>query len=231
MGDRQVKPWFIRDKALFNAVRCAVNERFPTLRVDIDGNSAFVRGTLEIMEPSAEVMIDRYAIELAFPYDYPDSDPVVRETGGVLPKTLERHFNFDGSACLFLPDARWRRCPPNCPIDRFIEGPVRAFFLWQAHLSLTGQQPPSGDWKHGRAGILQFYEEELGTSDIGVIGGSLRRLASDHLSENDSCYCRSGKTLRDCHFQQVQKYRERIPRRMVKNSLRMICPTGETLST
>lgn len=213
-----MKAWPLQQPELLASVREAVERHLPTLHLALDGGTVFLRGSLAVTDPESGAVLRRYQVELEFPADYPKADPIVREIGGAIPKTDMRHFNPDGSACLFLPDARFRACPKDCSIDQFVNGPVRAFFLWQAHYEITGRVPASGEWQHGAVGILQFYFEELSTDDARVVLRFLECLAAKKVKPLRACYCGSGRKLRDCHLAAVYTYRERIPRQTARLS-------------
>jgi hypothetical protein len=220
-----MKPWFVRHPRRFEEVRIVIETDFPTLHLVVGCGVVFIRGTLALEDPETNRVISRFQVELEFPGDYPKSDPIVRETGGALPKIADRHFYDDGSACLFLPDARWQHCSLNCPIGEFIKGPVIGFFIWQAHVELTGQQPASGEWKHGAQGIMQFYSEALGTQDLDAIVSFLRHLAARKIRRHHRCFCGSGRPVGECHFDKVRFYRQRIDRRTALRSMHAIRST------
>ena len=217
-----MKPWFVRNPRRFEEVRSAVEKGFPTLHLFVERGGVFIRGALALEDPETKRVIARFQVELEFPNDYPKSDPIVRETGGALPKIADRHFYDNGSACLFLPDARWRHCSPDCPIDEFINGPVIGFFLWQAHVELTGRQPASGEWRHGVQGIAQFYFEELGTKDVDLVLAFLRQLAARKVRPFRPCFCGSGRPIGRCHIEKLTFYRQRIDRRTALRSMHAI---------
>ena len=206
-------PWFVRDPALLESVRQAADGRLQTLHLVIEGERVFLRGSMAVVDPGTGAMLARYDVELEFPDDYPAADPIVRETGGAIPKIADRHFNRDGSACLCLPEARFRQAPANCCIDEFVEKLVRPFFLWQTHLNLTGEIPPSGEWRHNIHGLLQFYSEEAGSEDFRVVMTFLRYLTAKKARNQWPCYCGSGNKLRDCHAAKVNTLRSTIDRK------------------
>ena len=205
-------PWFERDRHLYSKIVQVVESQYPTLHLSQEGGTAYLRGRLNITAPPLASPVASYDIELEFPSDYPDADPLVRETAGIISKDADHHFYNDGSACLFLPEARWRQCPARPAIAEFIEGPVKAFFAWHAHLALTGHKPPSGDWRHGIDAILLFYFEELQTRDVRVVRTFLGYMTAKKVRNHWRCYCGSGRPLPQCHMAQVQFLRARIPR-------------------
>jgi hypothetical protein len=217
-----MKPWFERDPELYSRVERAIEQHFPTLHVTQVAGAVYIRGRLNITSPELRAPIASYDIELEFPPNYPEADPVVREIGGAIPKNEDHHFQDDGVACLFLPEERWRYCRTDITITEFINGPVRGFFAWQAHLALTGRRPPSGERRHRWDGVLDFYFEQIGTRDPRVIGVFLEYMAAKKLRGTWRCYCGSGQQLRQCHFAKVQFLRKRIPRKRALEVLQLL---------
>jgi hypothetical protein len=220
-----MKPWFERNPGLYSRIARAVEHEFPTLHLLRENDTLYLRGRLNITVPEFKAPIAAYDIELEFPVNYPDADPIVRETGGVIPKDADHHFYETGFACLFLPEARWQYCRPHPTISEFINGPVKAFFAWQAHLMLTGKKPPSGEWRHGIAAILDFYFEQLQTKDVRVVRTFLEQMTAKKIKSHWRCYCGTGQLLRQCHFARVQFLKDRIPRRRAVEVLEAIHKT------
>lgn len=208
-----MKPWFERDARLYSSLAQTVESAYPTLHLSQEAGTLYIRGRLSITSAALSFPISCYDIELEFPCDYPDRDPIVRETAGLIPKDADHHFHTNGAACLFLPEARWRQCSARPTVTEFIEGPVKAFFAWQSHLSLTGRKPPSGDWRHGADAILEFYFEQLQTRDLRVVRLFLEYMTAKKIRMHWRCYCGSGQQLEHCHGRKLQFLKERIPRR------------------
>jgi hypothetical protein len=79
----------------------------------------------------------------------------------------------DGTACVLLPDERWRLWPVGAPLLRFLTGPLHSFFL--AQTMVEEEEPwPFGQLAHGAKGIFQFYRELLKTSDLWVMNNLSR---------------------------------------------------------
>ncbi len=205
-------PWFERNPKLYDSVAREIEGEFPTLHLWRRNGALYLRGRLNITAPELDGRIAAYDIELEFPANYPDSDPMVRETGGVIPKDADHHFYPNGTACLFLPEARWQYCRSRPGISEFIDGPVKAFFAWQAHVALTGRKPPSGEWRHGFPAIVDFYFEQLQTNDVRVVRTFLEYMTAKKVKHHWRCYCGSGVLLRDCHLARVDFLRQRVPR-------------------
>jgi hypothetical protein len=218
---KELRPWHEANPALYEEVRRLVRSHFPTLRVEIENGVVYIRGSLPLHEPETLREITRYRVEIALPRDHPKSVPLVCETGGRLPVTPDRHFSFDGSACLFVAEERWKHYPEGATILDFINGPVRQFFLGQAHFDLTGQWP-FGERAHGAAGIIEYYFEELGTTDVKTVVRFLEYLAKGEAKGHWECFCGSSKRMRHCHSEKLKELRAKIPTQVAQSSLAQI---------
>lgn len=196
-----------------------LRKNYPTLQVIIQNKKAFVRGSLYIIDTETGREIDRYGIEIRLFDDYPDSIPKVTETEERIPKTIDRHFMADGSACLFFRDEQYKFYDKKTSIIDFIKIPVYNFFLSQTYFELTGKWI-FGARPHGRgAATWDYYAEELGTNDIYTIGRFLCFLVAEKLNVKQNCYCGSNKTLVNCHINKVVQMRKNIPINIALQSL------------
>jgi hypothetical protein len=203
------QPWHKADPARLEKMRAEVQAAYPNLHFYPQGGRVVVRGTLPIVHEGAE--LDRYAVEIVLLANYPDALPLVFEVGGRIPRDADHHINAEtGEACLFVPDERWRVCPPSLSFLEFLNGPVRNFFLGQSLFRLAGEWP-FGQRSHGADGIREYYSELLGTDDIKVILGYLECLSRPVLKGHWPWPCGGGKRLRECHRAQIEELRSKIP--------------------
>jgi hypothetical protein len=153
----------------------------------VENGVVWIRGSFPIMSEGQE--LDRYVIEMKLLPDYPKSIPLVWEIGGRIPRTADFHVNpADGTACILLPDERWRVWPSGSTLLRFLDGPVRNFFLGQSLVRL-GEPWPFGQWGHGATGIRE-YSELLETDDTRVVIGFLEMLTKTRIKGHWPCPCR-----------------------------------------
>lgn len=104
------QPWHRAYPALFDKERAEVEAAYPNLHFHVVNDIVLVRGTFPIAFERKG--LDGYLIEIELSRDYPKSIPIVRETGGRIPRTADRHMNpADGTACILLPDERWNVWP------------------------------------------------------------------------------------------------------------------------
>lgn len=210
--------WHQRRPQLVREIRDALRARYPTLHLFIeDDGAATVTGTFPVLGRDGRVP-DRYSVSITLPANYPKDLPVVREVGGRIPWKPDSHVNADGTACVMLPDDRWRCFPEGAPFVQFLDGPVHDFFLGQSLVAL-GEKWPFGQWSHGREGVYEYYQWLLGTEDPATIGRYLRVLAKLNFKDHLECPCGSGKKIRRCCRSKVWDLRNKIPPTVARKAL------------
>jgi hypothetical protein len=210
-------PWHRANPTLFENERNEVETAYPSLHFHIVSDAVFVRGTFPIA--LEKEVFDRYLIQLNLLRDYPKSIPIVREVGGRIPHTDNRHMNpADGTACVLLPDQRWEIWPPGSTLLHFLDGPVRNFFLGQSLVEL-GEPWPFGHWGHGADGIREYYAGLLGTDHVRTIAQFVEYLTKENVKGHWPCPCGNGKRLRDCHRDMVRDLSTKIDRQVAMESL------------
>ena len=193
-----------------------LEREFPGLHLVEHDGQLVVSGEFAIADEGR--VLDLFEIELVLPAEGPRAGlPVVREVGGRVPPTPERHVNWDGTACVGVPDEFWYRHPEGIDVPEFLRGPVRNYFLGQS-LVEAGQPWPFGERAHGFAGIVEFYAPLLGTSDPTRVRAFLRLLAQEALQDEMACPCESGQPVGECHRAVVLELRARIPRHVFATS-------------
>lgn len=204
MHNRQKTTWFERDPALLEDVRSALRESdYKWLHLQLAEGIVRIRGTIPV--PG-----DRYNIQITFLNDYPNTLPQVRETGGRIPQTPDRHVNpKDGTACVCIPD-EWFIQRPDVTFLSFLGGPVHNYFLSQKCFEISGEWP-LGERRHGNDGLFDFYQECLGTKDLRVIRNYLAYLSLDTVKGHWDCPCGSGKRIRNCHPREIFDLRRKLP--------------------
>lgn len=218
--------WQRDDPALYEKEKAEVEAHFPDLHLVVENDVVYLRGSFAVMFEGKE--LDRYSVEMQRPRNHPAGLPVVRETGGRIPRHEDRHINAaDGTACVLLPDERWRLWPRGAPLLKFLTGPLHSFFLAQTMVE-EGEPWPFGQWAHGAKGIYQFYREVLKTPDIRIITMYLDYLAAKKVKGHWQCPCGSRRKVRDCHFDQVQNLRENISRKDAEKSLATLKAAGSS---
>jgi hypothetical protein len=121
-----------------------------------------------------------------------------------------------------LREERYKYYPQGSTIINFIEGPVKDFFLWQVDYDLNKGKSSVGERGHGVKGIIEFYSEELKTSDLVVIRNFLSYLAKNGVKGHWDCYCGSGEKMRNCHFDILLNLKSKISYNIAKRSLDLV---------
>lgn len=193
-----------------DAPRIPFPREHPELHFTVQNDQITIRGSISIKDGDSE--LDRFLIEIVLPNDYPASLPIVREVGGRIPKTLDRHVILStGDACVLLPEERWRLWPRGSSLLAFIDGPLCNYFMGQS-LVEHGEPWPFGEWAHGFQGVLDYYKATFGTDEAPKIRKYLDYLAAKKVKGHWDCPCESGKRLRECHMAFVTDLRTKISR-------------------
>lgn len=214
-----MKPWFLENPTLFDEFKNSIDSKYATLNVVIENSIVYIRGTLFVKNSNGKEL-GRYKIELTIPNDYPNSAPILRETGEKFNKIADRHFNIkDKTACLFFRDAKYKYFPRESKIIDFIDGPVRNFFLWQIDYDFNAGKSSLGGLEHGTDGLLQFYKKELDVDNQESVFSFLTLFDSKVVPRGKKCYCGSGSLLKDCHIKKFRDLKKKISRKDAKKSL------------
>jgi len=211
---------------MLEAMKKEVQAQYPNLHFYLHDDRVEVRGTFPIIEDGEE--LDRYLVDITLPREYPDELPVVREIAGRIAHHADNHMSH-GVACLFVPEERWRICPPGTGFLEFLNNPVRNYFLGYSVYSRTGAWP-MGQRAHGVAGIYEYYAELLGMTDAAVITEYLDCLRRKELKGHWLCPCKSGKRIRACHQLEILDLRRKIPATVAEKSWTMIHPRKKSSS-
>lgn len=204
---RSHRPWHTATPRLRAEIVRTLEEEQPGLRFFIEGQTAKVRGSFAVKD--GDLTLDRFAVEIVFPDDYPKSLPTLSEIGRRIPHTEERHVNSrDGSACILVPE-EWLVRAPDESFSSYLDGPVRNYFLSQM-LVEQGKPWPYGERSHGKAGVVESFGEILGTDDPQLMKRHLAYLVTDRIKGHWLCTCQSGKRLRDCHLERMRELQRRV---------------------
>lgn len=206
MGQQEVTgAWFETVPAALQDLERMLRSRYPTLHAFIGDGQCVVRGTYPVMDGGQT--IDRYDLEIALPADYPASLPLVWETGGRIPREMDRHvFPDSGCLCLGVPLALWIQLKGDFSLQTVLDIPVRNYLIGNS-LVERGEPWPHGDRSHGVAGVLEFYGDLLGNSDPMTIANFLLSIVKGKVRGHWPCLCGSGKIIRNCHKDAVEQLR------------------------
>jgi hypothetical protein len=173
-------------------------QSFPGLKLCKDTPGRWViRGTLSFSATfQGETISDSFSILILLPGDYPESPPVVQETGGRIPADFHQYSN--RNLCLGAPAEVNRRFKADPRLISFVETLVVEYLYSYAHFEKTGKLP-FGELSHGCQGIREYYEEAFSTDDVRITLALLKVLSDGTYRGHHACPCNSGKILRKCH--------------------------------
>lgn len=191
-------------------------ESFKRLNYKIENDQVIIKGGWPVY--ADKKFIRSYKILMRIPDDYPNSHPIVFETGGAIHRDPDFHINEDGSACLFARPERFEKCPPGTRIKAFLNGPVKSFFFSQAFKEKIGEWP-FGEWSHGPIGTIEYYGRLFKTPRISVIKSCLELALLRKLYRQWKCPCGSGNRLIKCHGEEVKFIHSTVPQSEIKDSL------------
>jgi hypothetical protein len=219
VASKQVtEAWHERKPDLVREIVDTLREHFPNLNLFLEDGRAEIRGTFPVRAPDGRSLRD-YRVAILLPSGYPRELPIVYEVGGRLPWTKERHVNeADGTACVLMPDERWKCFPENAPFLQYLTGPLHNFFLSQTVFEETGKWP-FGEWSHGEHGFLEYCQEILGSDDPGIVRRYLVLLAKNNLKKHYDCPCGSGRRIRHCCEMRMLELRRRVSVRTAISAL------------
>lgn len=210
-GDALVSgvPWHRRETAAYRALVRAVEDEFPGLYFEERRDQLVLAGEFQVVEDGK--VLDRYEIEIDVPRGGPMAGmPVVREVGGRVPHSDDRH-NPGGVTCLMVPDEFWYRHPNGLDLIEFLRGPVLGYFIGQSIVERGGKWP-YGERAHGVRGIIEFYGALVGTTNPVRVHAFLTMAAAKKVRAHWRCPCGSGRRIDACHRRVVQHLRDHLPR-------------------
>lgn len=218
MGKQLTKTlWHIANPNLLEAARIALLKRFPNMHLSVETDDVWVRGTLPI-EHDGEVLT-RYQLAVKLPPDYPASPPAIWETGGRIPRILDRHVMTDtGALCIGVPADLWLQQKGHFEISEYLAGPVTSYLTGNT-LFEQGQPWPHGEWSHGAAGIIEYYGELLGNRDPRAVLKLFQYLIAKQIKGHWPCPCLGGKVLRRCHGPMVWELHKILPITVIGSSI------------
>jgi hypothetical protein len=122
----------------------ALETGYPSMRLVVGEGQHVVKGAFNVEHEGK--FLAGFQIEVLLDVSDVLGLPTVKEVGGRIPRSPERHVNADGSACLYLPEDLAVRCREPFNIIGFLDGPVRTYFVGQAGCELASRfRSASGD--------------------------------------------------------------------------------------
>lgn len=200
-----------------------VLEEHPTLRLaPATDDGLLLRGSLpfRVAGPEGEVIEDAYQLDISIARGFPDTLPLVRETGGRIPADF--HKLEGGHLCLGSPTAVRHRLTETPTLPTLLRALVIPY-LYGHSFYLKHQRMPYGELPHGNEGIREHLREWFGTRG-GVRPEEFLRLASirRRVANKAPCPCGSGRRLGRCHNRTVNRLRAQLGRLWFRSEFKRV---------
>jgi hypothetical protein len=194
-----------------------VKDRYPRLRI---AESGVAEGVLDLQAIyGGEERRDAFEVRIVAPPDYPNSMPLLLETGGRTAGIATKYGIADhrdlhrnpgtGTACLCVKQEERRRFPKGANLPHFIEELVVPYLFGLSHFDEHGKWPWP-DYSHGILGIVEYYADVADGPSAESIDTTLELLRRDlswrelrkQIREPSAmrlCVCGSRKPISRCH--------------------------------
>lgn len=198
----------------------------PELEAAIYDKSVIVKGKYHLQPKAGDNLslgsLDKFDIEIVFDSNFPETEPVVREVGGKIPRSAQYHINDQSGTCCLEVWEVWLANNPNADVKSFFEAPLRNFFLGQIFYKENGRFP-FGEHDHYEEGRLAAYSELLECDEKKeTITNYLRTLTFSPPRGHWLCPCESGLKIRNCCFDKFLPLGEKIPPALAKSMLKKL---------
>lgn len=162
-----------------------------------------------------------FNVVINIPLNYPFGFPVLKEVGGGIPRTMDRHINEDGTCCVAVLQETIVRANKGIQVTAYVNEYVIPFLANQIYFKEYGNWC-NGDYKHGNEGILQYYIELLEAKNsnevLNILGYALNNI---RLGRNDQCFCGSKKKFKACHSHKLDEINA-LGREQIQKDIRTI---------
>lgn len=157
---------------------------------------------------------DDYLVSIHIPVDYPEKIPIVRETGGRIPRDIDFHKYSDDRLCLAAPHGLNKVFFKDPTLLGLINNLIIPFCYANSYLEKYKKRPWP-ELAHAQNGIIQYYSSYFGI-EVACVPGFLRLLASTKLEPRDKCPCGSERQLSKCHGEKIREASQYLSRLQFK---------------
>ncbi len=181
-----------------------VLQAFPLLK-KINNNS--LKGLIHLKRSYNDIPIYiNYEIEIFIPNNYPDRLPIVKEIGNKINSEYS-HISNSRELCLATDGDIKISLYPDYKLFDFVNIYVISYLYTHSYF-IKYKVFPFGERSHGVEGILEFYMEHFNLDNKKQVKSLLKLISLKRCKGHFWCYCESGKKNRNCHKDEIQKFRE-----------------------
>lgn len=165
-------------------------------------------------------LIENYHISIIPNENYPNSFPLVYETGGKLPHNIDWHIYPDGHFCIKSLIDELIICNKGISLLSFIEDQIIPFLFNQKYRELYGHF--INERSHGNRGNIESLQDLFKTKNLSIIKKCLQYILSrKHPNRTDMCFCGSKTKYRKCH-RSIYQQMSLLPNETILLYLRII---------
>lgn len=157
-------------------------------------------------------MKDTFKLKFDFPIDYPNSLPLVTETGGKIDPSF--HHYTSGGLCLCATTEQYMVFSKDPTLKNYIENLVNPYlvsWLWYKRFGVM----PWGERVHGPQGLFDSYKELLKIDDPYRVLPFLQKIVYNAINQREDCPCGSGISFRHCHKKIINRLLLHIPHELI----------------
>lgn len=147
-----------------------------------------------------EKIEDSYKLRIILTSDFPRGVPIVFELENKIPRKEEFHVNSNGSLCMGSVIRLKFILHQSPPLETFAQQILEPY-LYSTSYKLQNGYYPTGELKHGIAGLIQDYEELFNVKGKCAVLRVLEILGSkERIANKLLCPCGCGNRLGICSF-------------------------------
>jgi hypothetical protein len=171
-------------------------------RPTVDGTISLVgRFPFSASAEGLPAITDEYRIRIDIVDQLDKALPVIYETGGRIPSSMDNHVNGDRSLCLGSPLSQRLQLGATPTLARFVELCLVPFLYAQSLRQRGVAHFPFGELAHGPQGLIDDYRMIFAVEDARVLMRLLELLSMKRRRANKlPCPCGCGRRFAGCRL-------------------------------
>lgn len=196
-------------------------QKYPGLDIQWKNNKLYVVGIYIFTGIFNNISCsDKFSLEIEIPDNFPVLMPIVDEIGNKIPSNY--HKNSSTTLCLGTSIELYQIYNRDKSFSNFMENIVNPY-LYRWLYIMKFHSEPWPDRSHGKKGILEGYSEILNVEpNKHIISEFLLILIDGNARLNKKCPCGSGKKVKHCHLQLLNKLIFQIPKIVFQTDLKYV---------
>jgi hypothetical protein len=199
-----------------------VKSKYPKLSSPVhEGKMWRISGHIDVIDDEGGYW-DTYDVTILLFNDYPESLPILIETGKKIQRHVDWHISKEGICCLSTPAKMYHDLAGNITLLRWLNMFAHPYLANHVYKIKTGGYAGS-EFSHGNKGIVEGWKLILGTSDSKQLLWHLEHLVWIKQSAlNRPCFCGSGKKYKRCFLLNIEEHRSGIPYHQIMEDVKSL---------